>query len=195
MGVLPVTMNVLQFWIIDSIVKFQNTSVEDSTTESGTTPSDREPLVLGDQASDPDDEFDLETGHGAKFIEQNASTSSMARRRPSPGRLVTLSIPDDRPATLASPAPSAPKTMRRRSPPPSPSPTTSYDSLGDDGSISQMNESWLLGPNSVVRDSQIRAPSTERSVNPTEDTKRQEAGNIPIRSHPIDHIPSSRERP
>ncbi|KAF9506099.1 hypothetical protein BS47DRAFT_1385683 [Hydnum rufescens UP504] len=162
MGVFPVTMNVLQFWIIDSIVKFQNTPVEDGTSESGAIPADREPLVLGDQTLDPDDEFDLEAGH--------------ARRRPSPGRLVTLSIPDDRPATLASPAPSAPKTMRRRSPPPSPSPTTSYGSLGEDGSISQM---VLSGTLKYVL--QVQSDLSAQQKTPT-DGKR---GNIPIRSHPI----------
>lgn len=189
MGVFPVTMNVLQFWIIDSIVKFKNITTKDEAFDSEATPADREPLVLGGDASDSDGESDLEAGTRAKVLSQNAS-SSIGRRRPSPGRVDAPRIPgalsndtlNIDPIIL--PSSSGSQTIRRRSPPPSPSLTSSYGSLGSDGDAGQTNDSWSRASDGMAGDSRKCGPSAERSVSPADDTKRREAWNMPVRSHP-----------
>ena len=63
MGIFPITMNVLQFWLIDSIVKFKGVVTRG---EIGDDPSDREPLYtdntsdLGPDADENADKSDIE---------------------------------------------------------------------------------------------------------------------------------------
>lgn len=73
MGLFPIIMNVLQFWLIDSIVKASDPS---SVSLGSNTPdafdADREPLF----AAPPDDEDDYDTHHSRSDIENQRNPQS-----------------------------------------------------------------------------------------------------------------------
>lgn len=54
MGIFPIFMNVLQFWLIDSIVKASTKSL--ALNDHDTTPNDREPLFNAPDDDDSDDD-------------------------------------------------------------------------------------------------------------------------------------------
>jgi hypothetical protein len=55
MGLFPIIMNILQFWLIDSIVKASGQSDSLALPESGTS-QDREPLFRASESDDEDDD-------------------------------------------------------------------------------------------------------------------------------------------
>lgn len=133
MGIFPITMNVLQFWLIDSIVKFKGVVTRG---EIGDDPSDREPLYtdntsdLGPDADENADKSDIENAQ--LHHRSNANPTRLPDGIPvRPPNELSLSTP-------ASPASSRTITaanIYRRSPPPSPS-VSSVRSGGSTGSMS-----------------------------------------------------------
>ncbi|KAL5527714.1 hypothetical protein ACEPAG_6515 [Sanghuangporus baumii] len=71
MGLFPIAMNVLQFWLIDSIVKAASQDSELLPSSSPRHSADREPLVDSNRSNDDDDDDDDDGdasihGHGAE---------------------------------------------------------------------------------------------------------------------------------
>ncbi|KAG8903114.1 hypothetical protein FRB99_003748 [Tulasnella sp. 403] len=159
MGIYPIIMNVVQFWIIDSIVKASPFLPTFEPVERGTS-ADREPLVNGNGDSDDDASsqisrrpFDVESQSpvrsGSSSIRptftRSRSQSSIHSTSSEPKSLTTTyrrmsrtNLPPpilthDYPPTLSqrpSPLASPASFRHRRSPPPSPSPSTTPQQYG-----------------------------------------------------------------
>jgi len=132
-------MNILQFWLLDSIVKFKATFVDLDAR-----PEDQEPLA-NEQIDDEDDlgrpgvgqsSVDTEWQSSTRF--STSSNRSFTRLQPKENEDAASSVP-----TSASSRTIVP---RRRSPPPSPSqvvtPRSSYGSIGDDSILRTSRERW-----------------------------------------------------
>jgi hypothetical protein len=148
MGLFPIAMNILQFWLIDSIVKFKVTTTLSRSPDDEALNDDpaREHLV----GSSSDDEDDLDdTDQRMAKARRSTSLDIEARGRPIPrtssiesglvSKHQSHSVPHTRdssphnyPPSIAS---SLPKHIPRRSPPPSPSPAPSYGAV-------EARESW-----------------------------------------------------
>jgi len=143
MGVFPIAMNILQFWLLDSIVKFKT-----SFASIDARPDDQRPLV--NEQSDDENDFD-ETDGRPSLLD--------IERRPlppfSPESSTFLShshvnshVKENDNVASSVPTSVSSKTIipRRRSPPPSPSqvvtPSSSYGSTGDDMAVRTSRERW-----------------------------------------------------
>ena len=87
MGLFPIVMNIIQFWLIDSIVK---ATAHDTLEESGPTrptngisspllSADREPLFSANASEDEDD--DCEEAHGHRRVHDIENPASLQRHR------------------------------------------------------------------------------------------------------------------
>lgn len=140
MGVFPIAMNILQFWLLDSIVKFKATFAGFDTG-----PEDQERLVS--EQFDDEDDFDAPNG-------DSSSMHAEVERRPPPSfssESSTLPInlhANDNDAASSPPTSTSSRTIipRRQSPPPSPSqkvtPSSSYGSIGDDAAVRTSRERY-----------------------------------------------------
>ncbi|EJD01553.1 uncharacterized protein FOMMEDRAFT_89208 [Fomitiporia mediterranea MF3/22] len=142
MGLFPIAMNILQFWLIDSIVKATTQDNDLNPTSSPRQSADREPLFSA-TASDDDDEtldhthrFDIENPPLASSASQSVKTkTSLVDEQKYLSSRTSLDEPEEadephaypplsssagssfRSQGSSLPRPSTPK--RRRSPPPS----------------------------------------------------------------------------
>jgi len=96
MGLFPIIMNILQFWLIDSIVKASEQPGSLALPDSRTS-QDREPLF---QASDSDDEDDSTIGR-PKYDIENPAPPSESRNIVTPLLAGTLT-PDTKSVSMAS---------------------------------------------------------------------------------------------
>jgi STIMATE family len=95
MGLFPITMNILQFWLIDSIVKASTpTSVALENSPNTSRYPDREPLFSG-----PSDDEDDEDGYRRRDVENQhplpRSLSKDARRQINDKTFTGSSTPDE----------------------------------------------------------------------------------------------------
>ncbi|KAG8971541.1 hypothetical protein FRB90_010472, partial [Tulasnella sp. 427] len=161
MGIYPIIMNILQFWLIDSIVKASAFLDSLEAERAAASAADYEPLR---RDSDEEEEvesrrpqpYDLETPSKAGSTSRSASrrdstvsTSSVPKsirstRQRSSSRPKTvgpssINVHDYPPSRQGSPLPSPKsasfRSLRKRSPPPSPSPAVTpsltYGATGD----------------------------------------------------------------
>ncbi len=129
MGIFPIAMNVLQFWLIDSIVKFKGAltraEIDDGSSGGETPYTDDE---LGPDANEDAYKPDIENGqsHHQSNLSPSPLPGAMAVRPPQES-----SSPI--PASSASSRTITAANVFRRSPPPSPS-VSSMRSYGSNGS-------------------------------------------------------------
>lgn len=86
MGLFPIIMNVLQFWLIDSIVKAQAPPVS-LTSNHGLSDSDREPLFQAEGSDEGDETVDESRSTPPKYDTENpeltvATATIVAHTRP-----------------------------------------------------------------------------------------------------------------
>ncbi|KAF8341249.1 uncharacterized protein EI90DRAFT_2905250 [Cantharellus anzutake] len=171
MGVFPITMNVLQFWLIDSIVKFKGLT---NRGESEDDEAAREPLYT-DDTSDPERDTDensfkpdIESTHSQHRLNSDLSRSpDGAAIRPS------LDLSPPTPTSPASSRTIRAHQIRRRSPPPSPSISSTPSSPSHGSLVSDEPDSHFGDPSRVGEQGDIpRALSGdgENSLNPTSPT-------------------------
>jgi hypothetical protein len=141
MGVFPIAMNILQFWLLDSIVKFQATFVGVNARLE-----DQEPLVNGQF---DEDDFDRPSeGPSSIDVERRPRRSFSSQSFTLPRRSVTKSRRREDEVASSVLTSTSSKTIIpiRRSPPPSPSqvvtPSSSYGSIGGDGAMRSSRERW-----------------------------------------------------
>lgn len=150
MGVFPIAMNILQFWLIDSIVKFKATFVDDV----GRSSEDREPLV-NDNDEDDEDAADSRGPRASVDIERGSTrsrTSYSASVSASSRTFSDSHTKESDDASSSAPTSSSSRTVvpRRRSPPPEPShgytPSSSYGSIdaSDATRLSRERAKWGL---------------------------------------------------
>ncbi|KAG8952619.1 hypothetical protein FRC04_003980 [Tulasnella sp. 424] len=172
MGIYPIIMNVLQFWLIDSIVKASAFLDSREAERAVASTADYEPLPRdsgdgseSEEEAQPSRPRDLETpskaGSTSRSTSRQASTvsgSSVPKsihstrprslsksRQPGASVQVASSIHDYPPSQQASPLPSPKsasfRSLRKRSPPPSPSPAVTpsgdYGATGDSPRLKQ----------------------------------------------------------
>jgi len=143
MGVFPIAMNILQFWLLDSIVKFKA-----SFAGIDARPEDQRPLV--NEQFDDEDDFDEAAGRPSLLdIEGRPLSpfSSESSTFPSHSQVNSHAKENDNVASSV-PTSTSSKTIipRRRSPPPSPSqvvtPSSSYGSIGGNMAVLASRERW-----------------------------------------------------
>ncbi|KDQ08880.1 hypothetical protein BOTBODRAFT_148497 [Botryobasidium botryosum FD-172 SS1] len=163
MGLFPIAMNVLQFWLIDSIVKMKDT-LSLSPVSSPLEP-DQEPLVFDIEAQDNSDDErdgDLEARPHLRSASSSFDFGSQRSISPEPHTPTTFTAPEPKiPPTTKSE--SALRHGVRRSPPPSPSPTPSYGAVesGNDHGHDQW-DAWKSSPEDRNRDNTgERRPSAD----------------------------------
>lgn len=212
MGVFPIAMNILQFWLIDSIVKFKTTFVDDA----GPSSEDREPLVNENFENDDDEDdstdtrrprasMDIERGSVRSRNSYSASVSASSRT------FSNSHTKENDDASSSAPTSSSSRTVvpRRRSPPPEPShgytPSSSYGSIGADDAtrLSRERARWglreedddehakwgrSLGQDNDADSASGTEDGRRRSVSPAA-LKQWESWNMPVISPPIKDQP------
>ena len=119
MGLFPIVMNIIQFWLIDSIVKFQSTFVDIPGPSDD--PEDQRPL-FNDHSSEDGDDGGEYTHQDSSDVE-NGDVRSRTSAHPSPIIPGSRSAPIEDPSGISSTPTSTSSrtiTIKRRSPPPSP---------------------------------------------------------------------------
>lgn len=219
MGIYPIVMNILQFWLIDSIVKAS--AFLDTFDAIAPSAADREPLVNPDGDSDSEAEEvprlpggDLESqsqtessrggsrsreasSHSTSSISEPKSVSSSRRRLSrshAPPSINTHDYPPPRSAErtppIGSPASSFhPRSLRRRSPPPSPSPSVTpmlYGSTGDSPRLRQPDGviPWAWEEDKKHA-SEVVPNGTKPGWSPRMKPLRKESWNLPVVSPPL----------
>lgn len=205
MGLFPIAMNVLQFWLIDSIVKVKDTLTLSPTLEasSSSLAPDQEPLVF---EADPDSDaegddglldprriraaslsFDLESQstHIPKSIA--AGTTAM----PEPKSLILTPESASAPSSAGSGSgsysePSPVPVVRRRSPPPSPSPTPSYVATENGDTVDPpVWEDWNHASSGDGNDNLNRGGGGGEGRASIENVPRRESWKMPVLSPPL----------
>lgn len=153
MGVFPIAMNILQFWLLDSIVKFKATFVGVDAR-----PEDEEPLV--NEQFEDEDIFNRPSGDPSLLdIERRTRQSSSSESFTPPNRPLTQSHPGEGEVASSVPTSTSSKTTIpiRRSPPPSPyqvaTPSSSHGSMGNDEAVRSSREQWRSGADDDVEHS------------------------------------------
>lgn len=152
MGLFPIIMNVLQFWLIDSIVKAHDPPLALASEAPGHDPSDREPLF---QADESDEEEETADGSGSTPQKYDAENP-----KPLTGDTATLMThprpltPDSRtfPSGSSTPFHSevnpggvAMKRVQSTSPPPAQRPAAANSNAlttGDEWAWDEAGEEW-----------------------------------------------------
>ncbi|KAN0140526.1 vacuolar membrane domain containing protein [Lactarius tabidus] len=128
MGLFPIFMNIIQFWVIDSIIKVGGVGGLSTPSEEPDEAADHEPL-FNDHDSDEEEEDGDDSGEAAKHDVEAQATTATQRLRHSADSTHTYppslpGSPTATPATISysnvSPPPlsrSLPLVQRRRSPP------------------------------------------------------------------------------
>ncbi|KAF8312697.1 hypothetical protein DL93DRAFT_2138394 [Clavulina sp. PMI_390] len=191
MGIFPIAMNIVQFWLIDSIVKFKSTFVEVSSPRSH---EDRNPLV-----DDYDEDNDNDSGRYENDIEGNSPHSRTSYSVPPSASSKTftdrarITHNDDGPASTPTSSSSRTIMPRRRSPPPDPAPSytpsSSYGSTGvlDDDEHAKWGREFDAEGDADTGAGMSTSPGKARSRSPADLKKsRLESWNMPVLS------PSSR---
>lgn len=146
MGLFPIIMNVLQFWLIDSIVKAQAPPLTLTDDPSGHGASDREPLFQAD-GSDEEDDGSGSTPPKHDVENPEPLTGSTATYMTHPRSLT----PDSRTLPSGSSTPfhgevnSGDVALRRvhsPSPPPSQPPVAANSNAGDEWAWDEAGEEW-----------------------------------------------------
>ncbi|KAG9045473.1 hypothetical protein FS837_006254 [Tulasnella sp. UAMH 9824] len=208
MGIYPIIMNVLQFWLIDSIVKASAFLEADRAAASTATyqPLRRDSSDESESEDDaqharpPDLESPSKAGSTSRSASRPASTVSTSSapksirstrqrsldksRNPGPSSVpVASSIHDYPPSRQASPLPSPKsasfRSLRKRSPPPSPSPVVTpsgdYGATGDSPRLKQTEPDSVPSGWEWEEDKDAR-----RSRSPKITAPRRESWDLPV---------------
>jgi len=212
MGVYPIIMNILQFWLIDTIVKDKHLIPEDYMPVE-VAPGEPEPL-LADTEREGTDDSDIEEGSSSNDQSKNRSARSPSRsthrsRRPSarsntsePKSFTSsfrkskdtripspISVHNYPPPTSQEGSPvGSPKSLhqslRKRSPPPSPSPITTPNHYGATAESPRMRQPSTSGSGWAWEASREENDDVRDTVSSRSPPTRREVWHLPVISPP-----------
>lgn len=152
MGLFPIIMNVLQFWLIDSIVKANAPPVALSDDPSGHGSGDREPLFQAEGSDEEDDTADESESTPPKYDAENpellvgATETFMTHPRSLTPDLRTLPSGSSTPFQgEVTPDDVAMRRVHSPSPPPAQRPTAAESNAlttGDEWAWDEAGEEW-----------------------------------------------------
>lgn len=152
MGLFPIIMNVVQFWLIDSIVKAHTPPVAltDSSSRLGAHDDDQEPLFQGDGSDEEDETVDEPRSTPSKHDVENPETltTPAVTKDPRPLTPDAKSFPSGSSTPFrgeADPDDVAMNRVRSPSPPPTQRPTTAKSTVptaGDEWAWDEAREEW-----------------------------------------------------
>jgi hypothetical protein len=147
MGLFPIIVNVLQFWLIDSIVKAHAPPLSLVDDPSGHGHSDREPLFQADDGSDEED--DTVDGSGSTPPKHDVENPEpLTKTDPRPLTPDSRTLPSGSSTPFHGDVNSGDVVMRRvqsPSPPPSQRPTAANSNAlttGDEWAWDEAGEEW-----------------------------------------------------